>query len=421
MEPLTREQLADHIKGVVLPLIETQVGNAVKSVVEGQMAKSLEANSKAFVTPFMAALGDHKLEKELKAEDKGLKFGRFVRAAMLSKIEGGGRKGVAEVLKSWGDDQMVADYEASRAKALAASDATAGGFLVPPQYSQEVIEFLRAKSVVRQLGPIVIPMSTGTFRIPKVTVGASASYIGENAKVPKTQQTFGNVTLTFKKLAALVPVSNDLLRYSSPGADAIVRDDLVRSMADAENRAFLRSDGTSGSPRGFLNWCLPGGLLNANATSNLANVTTDLGNMIVNLMNNNIPMTKPVWIWSPRTWNFLMTVQTANGVFAYRDEMMRGTFWGYPYGVTTAIPSNLNTLSRGSETEIYLIDMADAALGESMNLAVDASQEAAYTDGGTLVSAYEQDQTVIRAISEHDLVMRRQESVCVLQGAVYGK
>jgi HK97 family phage major capsid protein len=101
--------------------------------------------------------------------------------------------------------------------------------------------------------------------------------------------------------------------------------------------------------------------------------------------------------------------------------MMRGTFWGWPYYTTTAIPINLSTLARTSESEIYLIDMADAALGESLNLTVDASQEAAYTEGGTLVSAFQNDQTVIRAISEHDLVMRRQESIAILQGVIYGK
>jgi HK97 family phage major capsid protein len=371
------------------------------------------------MTPFLDAIGNQQVQ-QLRTEEKGLKFGRFVRACMKAKVEGYGHQGVTTILKNWGEDKMLGDYE-GHAKALAASDATAGGFLVPPQYSQEIIEYLRAKSVVRQLGPINIPMPTGTFRIPKVTEGASASYIGENAAAPKTQQKFGNVTLTFKKLAALVPLSNDLLRYSSPGADAIVRDDLVRAMADKENRTFLRSDGMSGEPRGFLHWCLDTQKINGQATASLANVTSDMGQLIVTLMNQNIPMTKPCWIWSPRTWNYLMTLQTANGVFAYRDELMRGTFWGWPYGTTTAVPINLSTLSRNSESEVYLIDMADAALGESLNLTVDASQEAAYSEGGTLVSAFQNDQTVIRAIAEHDLVMRRQESIAILQGVIYGK
>ena len=316
---------------------------------------------------------------------------------------------------------MVRDIQASAKfyteKALAASDATAGGFLVPPQFSQEVIEFLRPASVVRRLGPMAIPMPTGTFRIPKVTQGITASYIGENLPAPKQQPQFGNVTLTFKKLAALVPLSNDLLRYSSPGADAIVRDDVVNAMADAENRNFLRGDGTAATPRGLLNWCLASQNLTANATSNLANFTADMGRLIVALMNQNIKMIKPAWIWAPRTWNFAMTVQTANGVFPFRDELMRGTFWGWPFGLTTAVPINLGT--GGNQSEIYLADFADVALGEALNLTVDASQEAAYNDGGTVVSAYSNDQTVIRAISEHDLVMRRQESVAVLSSVVY--
>src|SRR4029077_17095780 len=100
-----------------------------------------------------------------------------------------------------------------------------------------------------------------------------------------------------------------------------------------------------------------------------------------------------------------------------------GTFWGWPYGVTTAIPVNLNAsgvVSSGStNSEIYLVDFADVALGEGLNLTIDASQEAAYFDGSTVISAYSQDQTVIRAIAEHDLVMRREESVAVMKKVIY--
>jgi HK97 family phage major capsid protein len=48
--------------------------------------------------------------------------------------------------------------------------------------------------------------------VPKITGGSTAGYVGENANITKTQPTTGQITLTFKKLAALVPISNDLLR-----------------------------------------------------------------------------------------------------------------------------------------------------------------------------------------------------------------
>ncbi len=443
---MTKEEFTEFAKGIMLPLIKDTAGPLVKDVVAEAIAKAAGnggAGNHMLNTTGETGEGGHSgpmlktadgYEMPLSAlqdlmryggftgdgpsrrpdNSLGLGFGRCLRAFARSKADGLGRNGVIKILNDWGDKPSAKFYEE---KALAASDATAGGFLVPPQFSQELIEFLRPASVVRKLGPMIIPMPTGTFRIPKMTVGITASYIGENLPAPKVQPQFGNVTLTFKKLACVVPMSNDLMRYSSPGADAIVRDDVVNGMADAENRNFIRGDGTAATPRGFLNWCLPAQNVPGNVTSNLANITADLGTLIVTLMNQNIKMIKPGWIWAPRTWNFLMTVQTANGVFPYRDELMRGTFWGWPYGVTTAVPINLG--SGANQSEIYLVDFADAALGEALSLVVDASQEAAYNDGGTVVSAYSNDQTVIRAIAEHDFVMRRQESVAVLSAVVY--
>ena len=425
MGKLTSEELTAHIKSVVLPLIKDTVGDQVKEVVAAAVAKAGESAGQTMLNKTGEEAG--KMPAEIHtalslrpSEEKGLGFGRVVRAMAKSKMDGQGYKMVPKILTEWGDKVSAKWYEE---KALAASDAVSGGFLVPPQFSQEIIEYLRPASIVRKLGPVIIPMPTGTFRIPKMTVGSTFGYQGENTNMTKTQPQFGNVTLTFKKLSGVVPISNDLMRYSSPGADAIVRDDMVNGMADAENRAFLRGDGTAATPRGLLNWCPAANIVTANGTANLANVTADLGAMIVKLMNNNIKMIKPGWMWAPRTWNYLMTLQTTNGVFPFRDELMRGTFWGWPYGVTTAIPVNLDSTgaatSSGTRSEIYLVDFADVALGEGLNLTIDASQEAAYYDGSQVISAYSQDQTVIRAIAEHDLVMRREESVSVMKQVLY--
>jgi hypothetical protein len=48
-------------------------------------------------------------------------------------------------------------------------------------------------------------------------------------------------------------------------------------------------------------------------------------------------------------------------------------------------------------------------------LIVDASQEAAYQDGGTLRAAFSLDQTVIRCIAEHDLAMRHTKAGAVIE------
>src|SRR5260221_6908252 len=61
----------------------------------------------------------------------------------------------------------------------------------------------------------------------------------------------------------MVPVSNDMMRYADPAADAFVRDDLVKVIALREDKAFLFGDGTADSPRGYLSfangWVAAGG------------------------------------------------------------------------------------------------------------------------------------------------------------------
>jgi hypothetical protein len=60
------------------------------------------------------------------------------------------------------------------------------------------------------------------------------------------------VKLTEKKLTCLVPVSNDLLKNSNIQVDRLIRDDMVRAAANAEDIAFLKGDGTKGSAEGHL-------------------------------------------------------------------------------------------------------------------------------------------------------------------------
>jgi hypothetical protein len=62
----------------------------------------------------------------------------------------------------------------------------------------------------------------------------------------------GDVKLTEKKLTALVPVSNDLLKNSNIQVDRLIRDDMVRAAANAEDIAYLKGDGLAGQAEGHL-------------------------------------------------------------------------------------------------------------------------------------------------------------------------
>jgi len=207
-------------------------------------------------------------------------------------------------------------------------------------------------------------------------------------------------------------MSNDLLRYSSPGADAMVRDDVVNAMRVREDAAFIRDDGTQSTPRGLRYWAHADNILAANGTASVANTFSDIGSLILKLLEANIPMIAPGWVWAPRTEMYLRTLQNTNGFSVFRDEMATGRFFGFPFAATTGVPVNVGTSS--NKSEIYLVDFAQVVIGEAMNLIVDASQEAAYHDGSSVIAAYSQDQTVVRAIAEHDLGLRHDKAVAVL-------
>jgi HK97 family phage major capsid protein len=341
-------------------------------------------------------------------------IGGLTRSLAAAKMDVDRAAGWAK--KTWGD---TAAMTTAVTKALAAGSATAGGFLVPGEVYNDVIELLRTATAIRRMNPMIIDMNTGVVSIPKITGGSTAAYIGENQDDNASTMTFGDVVLTWKKLRSLVPISNDLLRFSSPSADTIVRNDMVQALAIRQDLAFLRGDGLQHTPKGLRYWAPSANILLANATVNTANIVADLNRMILQLMNANVRMIRPGWIFANRTAQYLRTSLTSGGDLIWGREMNdTGTLLGIPFTTTNQVPITLG--GGANESEIYLVDFADVIIGEAQSLLLDVSTEASYMDGGQMVSAFSRDQTVIRAIEEHDIGMRHDESIAILTGVTWG-
>lgn len=405
----TKTLTKDELKGLIDEMIADKVGSTLD-----ERLKAHRSTEAAAVEKLLASLNDPKVksEKEAKQErvDIAAKCVMAIAGAALSAKSGNYITPQKFAEQKFGKDDPTT-------KALGVSTGEDGGFTISEEYSAEIIEFLRPASAVRKLNPVILPMDAGNLTLPKIAGGAAAGYIGENQNAGKTQQTFGQVKAVAKKLAALVPISNDLVRRPNRNAVGVVRDDLIAALAQRSDLAFIRDAGSQYAPRGLRYWAPAANVIGANATVNLANVTVDLGKLVLQLVANNVRMLRPGWLLAPRTWNYLMTVRDANGNFAFRDEMLTGTLWGYPFAVTSQIPVNLG--GGTNESEVTLADFADVIIGESTQVLIDSSPDAAYWDGTQVVAAYSQDQTVLRAIVEHDLVMRHAESVAVLNAVLW--
>lgn len=325
-------------------------------------------------------------------------------------------------------------------RALNTSQGSAGGFIVPPDYMAEIIELLRPRAVVRAAGPRNIPMPRGTMTLPGQGSAATAGYGPEGGRIVQSQQGLNSIVATYKKLTALVPVSNDMMRYADPAVDAFVRDDLVKVIALAEDQAFIIGTGTQDTPRGYLSFAQGfaasgggsagvfltasnstaasgGNFITSTASYTLATVAAELGGAVNKLDTANVVASKRVWFMHPRSYNYLFNVQNSLGVYVYRDELTKGTLLGYPVMRTTQIGINYRDPSSNTDASfVFLVEMDEDLLLDSMQLELAVSREGSYVDsGGATISAFQNDQTIIRAIAEHDHQMRHDAAVAVIQ------
>jgi HK97 family phage major capsid protein len=304
--------------------------------------------------------------------------------------------------------------------ALSTVTAGAGGVLVPTNFSSDVIESLRPVSVVRRMGAVSIPLNNGNITLPRITGNTAVTYIGTETDIATTDMTFGDLKLSAKKAAAIVPISNDLLALSgvNPGVDQLVANDLTASMGLSEDLNFLRANGTGVLPKGLRYWALAGNIVPAPADPDLQQVDTYLSGLMLRLENANVSMGACGWVMAPRTIRWLGSLRDGNGNKAY-PEIEKGQLKGYAFALTTQIPINLGT--GGNESEIYFVNFADVYIGEDTNLVVSYSAEASYKDGaGNTVSAFQRDQTLVRVIAKHDIGPRHVESIVVGTAVKWG-
>lgn len=424
------EKIVEKTKEATEKLMKDYVGQAVADAVAKAMDKNLApsqeiqgltvaqaAQQKAIESLQAATQGRSVLSTSKRVREKGEALGTIIRCLKNSRNDIGR---TAQLLKKEGADDLAEimqeqakNYEGGEQKAMMAGDPDTGGVLIPTPVSQEVTDILRNRVVVTSLGPTFLPMPSGNYRLPKVTQGVNGYYVGESTAPTTEQVKTGSVLLSFKKLVANIPASNDLFRFSSPGADQLIRNQVVSGLAVKKDASFLRGQGTDATPKGIRYWCPAANLLSAAGSNGIALYVTTLGGMINKLISGNVPMVKPAWIMSPRTYMALFMVRATTGDFILRAEMAAGTLFGYPFKVSTQVPENLTDGGGTTETEIYLVDFGDVVIGEAQNLVIDASSQAAYEEGGTVKAAFSRDETVIRAIDEHDLVVLRDACVTV--------
>ncbi len=310
-------------------------------------------------------------------------------------------------------------------KAMAQSTDTAGGFLVPEQWMPDILTPLRAQAVVRRATPRIVGFDK-QMNQTSLSSGAVAYYFAENARITPSEAVAAETPiLTPKWLGALVPVGNTLLNNWN-NSDTMIRDDMVEAIAVREDLAFLQGS-VAGEPTGLRN--IAGQITNplAPGTDGFVPTLPQLRQLKGRTRMVSAPNPRWTWFFNPSILTYLETLTDTTGRFLVdagilriNDDGVSGTFDGFPFYASYQIPVNLTMGTSTNVTYILLVDMKDAIIGEEEQLALAVSTEATYSpDGGTThISAFQQNQTVFRAITAHDITHRRPATGIIVQEGV---
>jgi len=139
-------------------------------------------------------------------------------------------------------------------KAQTEGTDTAGGYTVPNIVAADLI-WLREMYGVARRNSRIYPMSSDTLLVPSATASTTVYYASEATAITASDITFGQVSLSAKKLAVLTIASKELGEDTVIDLGASLARDMAYAIAKEEDNACFNGDGTAtyGSITGILN------------------------------------------------------------------------------------------------------------------------------------------------------------------------
>lgn len=221
-------------------------------------------------------------------------------------------------------------YMGDKAKLQILSEGTAadGGYLVPDEFANVIIEDIRDINIMRQFAS-VMTTSSDTVHIPSLVSRPKAAWRAEKATKNTSTATFSENVLTPYSLAAIVPLSNELVADAQLGVGGSIVNYIAGLMATAlaekEEEAFWLGSG-SGQPSGVNGYSLRTTAAGAGASDAtkadavlMAYQTTPQGYR-----------NKGVWVGNMGTWAEVARLKDSQGRYLLSDlagsptQLLRG-------------------------------------------------------------------------------------------------
>jgi len=285
------------------------------------------------------------------------------------------------------DKRLRSGMQAAAGEQREASPSS-GGFLVPTEFAQQILDNSLENEVVRPRA-LVWPMTSNHRKVPGIdqyshvgaTVlgGISQAFVGETQALPLQQINFWLQEMVCKKMGLLINSSNELL--ADADFDSIVSAKLREACAWELDQAFLWGTG-AGVPRGIFNdpalIVVPKDTSQPTATISYSNVTNMLAALYPAGRKN------AVWVANTTTLPQLMTLAIKFLNMAQTDYVggsslpifTKGPEGWELFGLPLILSEKLKTL--GTQGDLLLADFSQYHIGLRKELSLERSFHAGF-------------------------------------------
>ena len=222
---------------------------------------------------------------------------------------------------------------ASVSNVLSEGTDSEGGYLVPDEYENTLVQALEGENVIRGRSH-VITTSNGTHKIPVVASKGEASWIDENGAYPEDDDTFAQVNIDAHKIGTIIKVSEELLNDSAFNLESYFAQEFGRRIGTKEEEAFINGNGSS-KPTGILA-SAEVGVTTASDKAITADELIDLFYSLKGVYRRNA-----VWVLNDTTVKAIRKLKDENGQYIWQPALKDGdhdTLLGRPILTTGAMP-----------------------------------------------------------------------------------
>jgi HK97 family phage major capsid protein len=293
------------------------------------------------------------------------------------------------------------------------------GLLIPTELRNEVLRVAEAQYGLARQEMFYLPFSgPGNSRtIPALGTSVSVFWTDEGGKKKSTQPKFSVVVQTLKKLAAIVPFTEEILEDSAINLTSLVATLFAEAVSKEEDLQFFAG---TGSP-----WT---GILNNGQVNIVQQATGDVNQVTVDDlidMEDATPagaLNGSKYYFHRSILSVLRKMKDQNGqyVLVPAANGQPATLNGYPYKTSEAFPAKADVGT--GDPYIMFANLKQAAVfGDKQQLRVKLLDQATITDtdDSTVLNLAEQDMVALRIVERVGYVVALPKAATVLKAQAH--